>query len=272
MADRERNAQGIREGFRLAAVWVVLALIFELAAHHWVVHDPYYRVQSEQGLVSVHAFDIIVYLSTALLAFVVSFLGFSVVRFRRRAGQEPVSNVQYQRSPWFQRIWMVLKIAIVLGVFMNPDLTGMEKLWAYGLPPWNHGAVVVDVQARQWQWRFGYPQYGLPMDTKTNGRDVLVVPEGKPIKFVMTSLDVTHSFYVPAWSVKMDIIPGETRTMYITPTTTGSTASDPMLRVQCAQLCGAGHAYMSAFVKVVTPQQFRTWVAQQQQALTASHT
>ncbi len=266
-----RRSQGVRDGLGLFGIWVIMGLILESLAHYWVSHTPYYQVQSKQGLVSVHAFDVVVYLSTALLAFVVSFLGFAVIRYRRRAGETGDSELQFQRSPWFQRIWMVLKIAIVLGVFMNPDLTGMEKLWAYGLPPWNKGAVVVDVQARQWQWRFGYPGYGLPLDTKTNGRDVLVVPEGRPIKFVLTSLDVTHSFYVPAWSVKMDVIPGETRVMYLTPTKLGSTQKDPMLRVQCAQLCGAGHAYMDAYVKVVTPQQFQHWVNQQHTALAAAH-
>lgn len=269
-----RNAsksQGIREGISLFTLWVIVAFVFEIIAHLWVAHDPYYTVASQQGHISVGAFDIVVYLATALFAGIVSFLGYSMVRFRYHAGQDTTSDVQFQRSPAFQRVWMVVKILVVLGVFMNPDLTGMEKLWAYGLPPWDKGALVVKVQARQWQWRFGYPQYGLPMNTKTNGRDVLEVPIGREVKFEMTSLDVTHSFYVPAWNVKADIIPGEVRNFFITPTKLGTTTTNPMFRLQCAQLCGAGHPYMVAQVKVVTPQQFQQWVKAQQTQLKASH-
>lgn len=263
------KASGVREGLQLFTTWLVVAALAEVLAHQWVVHVPFYQVASLQGKVSVDAFDVIVYVSAALFAFIVSFIGYSVVRFHRKPGEEGPAPVQYQRSPVFQWVWMVLKVAIVLTVFMNPDLTGMEKLWAYAMPPWNKGAVLVQVQARQWQWRFGYPQYGLPMNTKTNGRDVLVVPEGRPIKFVLTSLDVTHSFYVPAWNVKMDVIPGETRTFYITPTQYGSTATNPMFRLQCAQLCGTGHAYMVANVKVVSQKAFQQWVAQEKAAAVA---
>ena len=82
-----RRSQGVRDGLGLFGIWVIMGLILESLAHYWVSHTPYYQVQSKQGLVSVHAFDVVVYLSTALLAFVVSFLGFAVIRYRRRAGE-----------------------------------------------------------------------------------------------------------------------------------------------------------------------------------------
>ncbi|KYP80940.1 cytochrome c oxidase subunit II [Ferroacidibacillus organovorans] len=258
--ERVQNGRNIS---MFVGLWLFFSAILEYFAHLWVIHTPYYYVASLQGGVSLDAFDTLVYVSVILFVFIILFMAFAAVRFRQRAGETGDSPVQNQSNLLFQRSWMVLTIAIVMTFFLHPDLSGMEQLWAYGLPPWNHGALVVNVQARQCQFRFGYPQYGLPMNTKTNGRDVLVVPAGREIKFVMNSLDVTHSFYVPAWGIKADIIPGITRDLYITPTQITSTAANPMVRLQCAQLCGAGHSYMEADVEVVSPQAFAIWVAQE---------
>ncbi len=92
-------------------------------------------------------------------------------------------------------------------------------------------AMPVYVTAKQWMWKFAYP----------DGRssiDVLTVPVGRPIKLVMTSRDVIHSFYVPAFRMKHDVVPGRYFTAWFEATTTGVFAID------CAEYCGVSHSRM----------------------------
>jgi cytochrome c oxidase subunit 2 len=86
---------------------------------------------------------------------------------------------------------------------------------------------------------------------------VLYLPEGRPVVFKLTSLDVIHSFFVPEFSQKLDAVPGIITTLRVTPTRLGSYAAE------CTELCGAGHSLMRAPVRVVTPVQFAHWLAAQ---------
>ena len=114
--------------------------------------------------------------------------------------------------------------------------------------------IEVDVTARQWAWRFDYPAEKL-----TNAAE-LVVPVDTPVRFVLTSNDVIHSFWVPAWGIKKAVISGEARTLVITSDRIVDTTADPTVRVQCSQICGVGHAEMQAVVRVVSRSDFDQWV------------
>jgi cytochrome c oxidase subunit 2 len=107
--------------------------------------------------------------------------------------------------------------------------------------------MVVKVIAGQWYWQFQYPDYGF------SSKD-LYLPEGKQVDLQMTSVDVIHSFYVPEFRLKQDILPGRSVDLRITPTVIGH------YKVSCAQLCGANHAYMTANVVVVSDADFQAWV------------
>lgn len=86
-----------------------------------------------------------------------------------------------------------------------------------------------------------------------------MLPAGRRVQFNVTSLDVLHSFWVPAFRVKADAVPGQTYTMYITLDRTG-TPDDVAYRVQCAELCGLNHTNMSMPVRVVEPDEFDDWL------------
>ena len=109
---------------------------------------------------------------------------------------------------------------------------------------------------RQFTWAFEY--------TGTNGKKFqttqLYVPEGKSVRFDVVSLDVLHDFWVPAWRMKIDAVPGITTHYRITPARNGSYA------VVCAELCGLGHSTMRSTVIVVDRNTFRGWLAQKQAA------
>ena len=112
-------------------------------------------------------------------------------------------------------------------------------------------AMVVKVIAGQWYWQFQYPDYGIASPD-------LYLPVGNQVDLQMTSLDVTHSFFVPEFRLKQDILPGRMVDLRVTPDVVGN------YKVSCAQLCGSNHAYMVANVVVVSQADFQAWVAKQQ--------
>jgi cytochrome c oxidase subunit 2 len=108
------------------------------------------------------------------------------------------------------------------------------------------------VTGRQWSWSFEYPEYGV-FSTE------LRVPVGKQLHLEMTSTDVIHSFWVPEFRVKQDLVPGRVTELWITPTEIGD-----HYKVRCAELCGTSHAYMENPVIVVGDADFAVWVEEQQ--------
>lgn len=109
--------------------------------------------------------------------------------------------------------------------------------------------LVIDVVGSQWQWAFKYPQYN-NIETTT-----LRLPLNQPVTFDVYSVDVIHSFWVPAFGIKVDANPGEITTAYVQPRVAGT------YTVRCAELCGLYHAYMQAPVKVTSSSAFSSWVA-----------
>jgi cytochrome c oxidase subunit II len=130
--------------------------------------------------------------------------------------------------------------------------------------------VVVNVTGFQWSWEFSYPQYKVPGsaagDVTLTGQPypgplpVLVIPDHESVKFTLNSLDVVHSFWVPEFLFKRDVIPGHTNFFQVDATKTGTFVG------RCTELCGIYHALMLFRVKIVTPQQFRTYMIAQQHA------
>jgi cytochrome c oxidase subunit 2 len=107
--------------------------------------------------------------------------------------------------------------------------------------------MTVYVTAKQWLWKFSYP----------DGRasvDVLIVPEGKPVKLVMTSRDVIHSFYVPAFRMKHDVVPGRYYTAWFEATTRG------IYPIECAEYCGVSHSKMVGGVQVLSSADYARWL------------
>ena len=110
-------------------------------------------------------------------------------------------------------------------------------------------ALNVNVTGGQWYWSFNYPDYDITSDT-------LYLPVNRQVKLSLSSADVIHSFWVPEFRVKQDVLPGENfvKELRFTPIETGD------FMVLCAELCGGAHAYMNSPVKVVTDNEFEDWV------------
>ncbi|MFC6724980.1 cytochrome c oxidase subunit II [Halobium palmae] len=116
-------------------------------------------------------------------------------------------------------------------------------------------AVVVDVEAYQWGWRFDYPNEG-NFTTETE----IVVPEDRTVYFNITSADVLHSFAVPELGLKQDAVPERSFVIQTTPTQTGS------YQGYCTEFCGVAHSQMYFNVTVVPGQEYQSWTEEQRQA------
>ncbi|HXU69307.1 MAG TPA: cytochrome c oxidase subunit II [Polyangia bacterium] len=108
----------------------------------------------------------------------------------------------------------------------------------------------VYVMGKQWMWKFAYPD-------GPNGVAVLRVPAHRPVRLLMTSRDVIHSFFVPAFRIKQDVLPGRYTETWFEATKTGR------FPVYCTEMCGTGHSTMRAEVVVMDPAEFDKWITDQ---------
>ena len=178
-----------------------------------------------------------------LSALIIVPLVYSLVVFRRKKGD--TSDAEHvEGNTNLEITWTVLPLFLVM-VFAYLGAGNLSAIRRV-----DPEAMVVKVTGIQWSWKFEYPAYGV---TSTE----LHVPEGKQVLLQMTSNDVIHSFWVPEFRVKQDLVPGRITELRITPTLVGN------YKVRCAELCGTSHAYMEGPVIVSTQADFDAWMAEQ---------
>jgi cytochrome c oxidase subunit 2 len=176
------------------------------------------------------------------------FIGYSVVVFRRKPGDTSAGKY-FKGNMRLEVIWTVLPLITVIVVAYIGSVNLAEILKV------DPQAMDVKVTAFQWSWQFEYPQYGITTNT-------LYLPVDKQVHLILTSRDVIHSFWVPEFRVKQDLLPGENlvKELRITPTLIGE------YKVMCAELCGGAHAAMERPVIVVSQGDFDAWVAKESAA------
>lgn len=230
-------------------LWVVLTAVGEVAA----LADIYPVKASDEADLSDSAFRFLMFLGVPVFTMVVAVLVYSMLRFRV-AGEPTEDGPPVRGILGVERAWLAITGGLALLVIVYPGLTGLAELRED--KPID---LVVQVEGVQWAWTVRYSELGV------RARDELVVPVDKRIRFEVTSLDVLHSFWVPAWRMKVDAVPGMTTEVEVTTTKTGSFADDSAFRLQCAELCGLYHARMAMPVRVVSQDEFDAWVASKRQ-------
>jgi cytochrome c oxidase subunit 2 len=149
-----------------------------------------------------------------------------------------------QPAHWHEAVF----VGVPLAVFLLWFAIGFRQYVELANPP--AGAMDVFVQGKKWMWKFAYP--GGP-----SSLDVLRVPAGRPVRLLITSRDVIHSFFVPELRVKQDALPGRY-------TQTWFNADRPgRYQVFCAEYCGLSHSGMLAELVVMAPSEFDDWLATQ---------
>jgi cytochrome c oxidase subunit 2 len=170
---------------------------------------------------------------TALVAIAVAgLIVFFAVRYR--AGSHADRSNPPTRARWIEIAWTVTPLAIFIGLFVWSSVV----FSAFYRPPAN--AMRIHVLARQWMWKLEH----------ADGRreiDELHVPAGQPVELIMTSQDVIHSFFVPAFRVKQDVLPGRYTSLWFTATRPGT------FNLFCAEYCGADHSNMHGSIVVMRP-------------------
>jgi cytochrome c oxidase subunit II len=254
-------------------LWVILSALADWAAMI-VGRHFYFFTAAEQAQEGQAASEFVLMFVVPIFVFVVMMLFYAMIRFRRRSGDTGVATSQIQFNKAYVGIWVTLSLIVNLFLFVHPTASAMQVYWQQAEAYNNDKSTLeVDVTAMQWGWMFAYPQYGIDEAVDSNGNDVLVLPKDRPVKFVINSygtgdglseeIDVIHSFWIPAFGIKTDAVPGETRYEYAKPTVISSTQANGMLRVQCAEVCGPGHPYMESDMKIISQSDFQTWVQQQ---------
>jgi cytochrome c oxidase subunit II len=178
-----------------------------------------------------------------LMALIVVPLVYSLIVFRRKKG-DTTDAEHIEGNTNLEITWTVIPLFLVM-VFAYLGAGNLSEIRRA-----DPEAMVVKVTGIQWSWKFEYPDYGVVSNE-------LHVPVGRQILLQMTSNDVIHSFWVPEFRVKQDLVPGRITELRITPTLVGN------YKVRCAELCGTSHAYMEGPVIVSTQEDFDAWMADQ---------
>ena len=177
-----------------------------------------------------------------LFALIMVPLVYSLIVFRRRKG-ETGDGKHEEGDVKLEVTWTIIPLILVTAyAYMGAYTLGETRVA-------DPNAMVVNVTAHQWDWAFDYPE-GFTSNE-------LHLPINRQVELKMTSLDVIHSFWVPEFRIKQDILPGRITTLRITPVKLGS------YKVYCAELCGTSHAYMQRPVIVTSQADYDAWAKQQ---------
>ena len=177
--------------------------------------------------------------STVFAGLIFVLLFYFVIKYRRRTeAEQPLPVVGNLR---LELLWTVIPLGLTMGMF----LWGASLFFTTMRPP--NDALEIYVVGKQWMWYFQHAE-GL--------REIneLHVPIGRPVKLIMTSQDVIHSLYVPAFRIKMDVVPGRYTSIWFEATKTGE------YHLFCAEYCGTAHAGMGGSVHVMRPTQYEQWL------------
>ena len=234
------------------------------AAAEMGLNFPEPAATTAQEIYDIHMLTMTI--STVLLVIVFAVIIYSLVHHRKDKGYQAD---QHFHETWFGRWSWVVVPALVLGVDLTIASTAqktLEKVWEV---PKGEDLMDVKVVGHQWWWEFQYLDHDLKVESryvpKEESGDLylrevdnrLVLPVGKKIRFLHTSADVLHAFWVPELAVKKDAIPG-----YVTETWVELTR-EGVFRGQCAEICGTWHSRMPIVVEAVSQDKFDGWVKDQ---------
>jgi cytochrome c oxidase subunit II len=224
-------------------------------------------------------YKIVLYIAAFVFVLVEGALLYSIFKFRHKKNPVPAQihgNTRLEIG-WTVAAAVILMVLTVVTFIKLPSIVNPPNSGANGLvlsasvtqptPP-NGKKLTICVQGRQYIWRYVYGagcnghtyELKLPYSYTT-----MVVPEQTTVVLTIQSTDVIHSWWIPSLGGKVDAVPGYTTYTWFKAFHTG------FYRGQCAQLCGTNHAAMIAFVRVVTPAQYREWTAHQEALITAQN-
>jgi cytochrome c oxidase subunit 2 len=228
-----------RRHFLTAAIaWAVLSVLGVVLVLGWQIIPV---IASREADIENSAFVLLTAASIPVLMLVVVGLVYSALRFR--ATDETADGPPIHGHTGFQASWLGASLILVLGLFAYGAI-GLVDI---------RGAQTADfevqVEAEQWAWHYEYAN-------GVNSKE-LHIPVDRRVHLIIKSDDVIHSFWVPAFGVKQDAVPGRPTQIYMTATQSGTYPG------MCSELCGLGHTSMTTTVVVSDQAEVDTWLSEQ---------
>lgn len=177
-----------------------------------------------------------------LFSLIMVFMGYAFVVFRRREGDD-TDGAHFEGNATLEIAWTVIPLILVV-IFSYIGIVDLNEVTK------KNEEITVKVTGFQWDWTFEYDGGVLSQE--------LILPVDKRARMEMNSNDVLHSFWVPEFRVKQDLVPGFTQNLYFTPNRVGE------YDLVCAELCGLSHYKMMRVVKVVEQDEFTAWLQTEQ--------
>lgn len=263
------------------AMITLLALVVGATAAQPTDWQMWHQPSAAYGMDDIISFDILTfYIIVPITLFVTALLGYVMIKFRASANPEP-SKVTHNTT--IEVIWTIAPIFILL-ILAIPSFKILDKQ----LTPRDDVAVTIKATGYQWYWGFEYlDDSKISFETRLIGRDdgtadgpkkamaerkefgktdlakyprllavdnEIVIPVGKVVRVLVTGADVIHNFALPAFGLKLDGIPGRLNELHF------QTKKEGLYYGQCSELCGRDHAYMPIAIRVVSEEQYATWL------------
>ncbi|SDK15933.1 cytochrome c oxidase subunit 2 [Ferrimonas sediminum] len=243
----------------------------------WAVAESDYNLTPGVTAISERVYGLhmtIFYICCAIAAVVFGVMLYSLIAHRKSKGAVPAN---FHESTKIEILWTVIPfiILIVMAVPATKTLVAMEDP--------SQSDLTIQITGSQWKWHYKYFDQGVEFfsllstpqsqisDAEAKGENYLlevdkplVIPANRKVRFLMTSDDVIHSWWVPAFAVKKDANPGFINEAWTRVDKPGT------YRGQCAELCGKDHGFMPVVVEVLPEAEFDLWLAEQQGAAAAA--
>ncbi len=206
---------------------------------------------TEQGGEVARLYDVFSAIAAGVFVLVAGLIAWSIVRYRAR-GRDDLPS-QFHASVPLEVLWFAIPTAIVVVLFALSAL-GQREINREVTDP----DLTVTVDGYQWGWRFAYED-GPTIEGTPDDPAMMMLPVNRPVVLELNSPDVVHSFYVPRFLIKRDVIPGRPNRIDLTIERPGT------YRGVCAEFCGLMHDRMTFSIRAVTPAQFEQWLSVESQ-------
>jgi cytochrome c oxidase subunit 2 len=239
---------------RLAARWRLIATVALVSGAagcslpSFGAPDP----KSEQGESIFSLWQGFFLTALGIAALVWGLLIYSIVRYRRRNDEVPDQTAYHVPLEVFYTAAPVVIVAVLFGFSVATERVATD------IDP--EPAAEIEVIGFQWSWQFRYPNEEITITGEPGEPPEMVIPVGRPTSLNLIAADVNHSFWVPDFLSKRDLIPGVDNEIDVTPSEEGSYVG------RCAEFCGLDHWRMRYTVRVVSEREYEDWIAEQQAA------
>jgi cytochrome c oxidase subunit 2 len=213
----------------------------------------------KHGIDALHTY--VTWIAVIITVFVMLLMGYICIRFREKAN--PVAS-KTTHNTLIEIIWTVIPILILVSIAI-PTMR-LHFGIVHNLP---EADVTLKITGNQWYWSYAYPDEGIAFDSNMKKKEELkkgepyllavdnpiVVPVNKKVRLQMTGADVIHSWTIPSFGVKNDVVPGKLAEAWF------EVEREGIYYGQCSELCGKFHGFMPIEVRVVSQEVYEQWVA-----------